>query len=291
MEVEFDENVFHKKSDDGGEVGYSLSGTSATFQLQARAPKGKFKLQAYLDGLATVNNPQGSIIDLGWHKDGVTPFVLSGKTDKFSSSNPPTDWMQKNLSTLGNRQLRHLCIPGSHDSGMSVITGHTGFADPALVLTQSHNVATQLALGARYFDIRPVLSAGAFATGHYSKVPVGPIGWQGANGQMIQDIVQQINDFTANNKELVILNFGHDLNTDIDDRQYRPMNQEEYSRLFELLTGIRDLYVVEGYDPTTVDLTTLPLNHFIGSGRAAVLIIIEPGAIQLGDYSHRGFYK
>ncbi len=193
VEVEFDENVFHNKSHDGGEVFYSLSGTSATFQLQARAPKGKFKLQAYLDGLSTVNNPQGSTIDLGWNEDGVTPFILSGTVDKFASSNPPSDWMQKNLSSLGNRQLRQLCILGSHDSGMSVVTGRTGFADSGIVITQSRDIGQQLALGARYFDIRPVIAGGAFKTGHYSKIPVNPIGWQGADGQTIQDIIRQIN--------------------------------------------------------------------------------------------------
>ncbi|KAI0766796.1 PLC-like phosphodiesterase [Irpex lacteus] len=290
VEVEFDENVFHNKSHDGGEVFYSLSGTPATFQLQARAPKGKFKLQAYLDGLSTVNNPQGSTIDLGWNEDGVTPFILSGTVDKFASSNPPSDWMQKNLSSLGNRQLRQLCILGSHDSGMSVVTGRTGFADSGIVITQSRDIGQQLALGARYFDIRPVIAGGAFKTGHYSKIPVNPIGWQGADGQTIQDIIRQINEFTANNKELIILNFGHDLNTDVG-RDYRPFNQDEYNRLFEILTGIENLYVVEGEDPTTVDLTTLPLNRFIGSGRAAVLAIIEPRSIQVGDYSRRGFYK
>jgi hypothetical protein len=226
--VQFDENVFRKKADDAGDVCYTLVGTSATFQLQARAPKGKFTLQAFLDGLSTVNHAQGSTINLGWEEDSVTPFILSGTTlGKLSSSDPPTDWMQRNLSTLGHRQLRHLCIPGSHDSGMSLITGHTGFADPAIVLTQSNDIGAQLSLGARYFDIRPTLAAGAFKTGHYSKIPVDLIGWQGANGQAVQDIIRQINDFTADNAELIILNLSHDLNTDVG-RQYRPMNQGEW---------------------------------------------------------------
>ncbi|KAI0696458.1 PLC-like phosphodiesterase [Cytidiella melzeri] len=288
--LEFDESIFHDKSDDAGSVQYTLSGTSATFQLWARAPGRKYTLQADLDGIATTNNAQGSTINLGWTDNGVTPFILSGTLDKLSSSNPPSDWMQQNLSTLGHRQLRHLCMPGSHDSGMSIITGHTGFADPAITLTQTNDIGGQLALGARYFDIRPIIAAGAYKTGHYSKINVEVIAWQGADGQVVQDIVRQINEFTANNAELIVLNLSHDLNTDMNDREYRAMNQSEWDSLFELLTGITHLFVFET-DPTTVDLSTLTLNQFIGTGQAAVVAIVEPTHIDLGEYAHRGFYR
>ncbi|KAI0342747.1 PLC-like phosphodiesterase [Trametopsis cervina] len=285
--VEFDENIFHHKNDDGGEVSYALSGTSYTFQLRARVSSGKFTLQAYLDGLSTLNNPRGSTIDLGWLSDGAIPFILSGTPALFSSSNPPVAWMQNTLPTIGTRTLRQLCIPGSHDSGMSIVTGHTGLAEPSIVLTQTHTIGTQLTLGARYFDIRPVLAAGTFKTGHYADI--GVVGWQGADGQLVQDVVGELNAFTSVHKELVVLNLSHDLNTDTG-REFRAFTQEEWEQLFELLTGIADLFVVPDVDPSTVDLSTIPLNTFIGNGRAAVLAIVEPASISLGAYATRGFY-
>ena len=36
-------------------------------------------------------------------------------------------WMQSTLNTIGDRQLRSIAMPGSHDAGMSVIEGKTGF--------------------------------------------------------------------------------------------------------------------------------------------------------------------
>lgn len=287
VHLEFKEGILTDESDDGGEVGYSVRGTSKTFQFLARAPKGHYNLQAYLDGISTAHNPQGNAINLGWKEDGDAVFILSGKDGYFSSTNPPSDWMQRNLTTLGNRPLRHICVPGSHDSGMSVVDGKTALANENNVLTQTVAIGTQLSLGARYFDTRPVIADGAFKAGHYSDVEV--LGWQGANGQSFSEIVDEINAFTEKNKELIVLNVSHDRNTD-EGRDYKALTQEEWDRLFEQLTAINHLFVAP--DPTNVDLTTLTLNQFIGNGEAAVLVIVQPDAPEtsLGEYANRGFY-
>lgn len=285
--IQFDEGILIRESDDGGEVHYSLRGTSKTFQFQARAPQGKYELRAYFDGISTANNPQGSTVTLGWNHEGDVVFILSGKDEHFSSTNPPTDWMQRNLATLGDRPIRHICIPGSHDSGMSIVDGKTPLANESNVITQSVSVGTQLSLGARYFDVRPVIANGRFKTGHYSDIDV--LGWQGANGQSFQQIIDEINAFTVNNKEFIVLNISHDRNTD-DGRDYRALSQEEWNRLLEELTGINHLFVAP--DPVNVDLTRLTLKEFIGNGEAAVVVIAQPDApgLTLGDYAYRGFY-
>lgn len=282
--VEWDQGIFTFESDDGGEVQYALAGTSRTFQMQARATSG-FTLQAYLDGISAQNNSQGTVIDLGWQHDGITAFILSGDEGKYSCTNTPPNWMQANLSSFGNHPIRHLCIPGSHDSGMSCITGKTFFVGERSTLTQTVDVGTQLTLGARYFDIRPVIASGHFAAGHYSKVDV--VGWQGADGQTFSDMISQINDFTARNKEFIVLNLSHDLNT---DSGYHSLTQDEWNRLFQQLLGINHLYVAS--NPTSVDLTTLTLNQYIGNGQAAVVVIVQPddSSVSLGDYVHRGLY-
>jgi hypothetical protein len=204
---------------------------------------------------------------------------------------PPPNWMQANLPTLGGRTLRNLAIPGSHDAGMSSFneSSKTGFATEANTRTQTLDLAGQLAAGARYFDIRPAISGGVFRAGHYSFVP--PIqSFQGANGQLVNGMIDQINAFTKDNKELIILNLSHDLNTDLPNGSFRPFDQGEYDRLFNDLLRLENRFVAPG-DPTTVDLTTLKLNDFIGGGKAAVVLIVEPTSISLGDFAQKGFYK
>ncbi|GJE88633.1 PLC-like phosphodiesterase [Phanerochaete sordida] len=285
--VEWKEGILVDESNDGGEVHYSVQGTSSTFQVEARAPSGQYDLQVYYDGLSTANNPQGSIIKLGWKHDGDVVFILSGREGHFSSTNPPSDWMQQNLATLGARPLRHLCIPGSHDSGMSTVDGKTPLANANNVLTQSEPIATQLFLGARYFDTRPVIAGGAYKTGHYSDIDV--LGWQGANGQSFAQIVAAVNAYTRDHHELVVLNLSHDRNTDAG-RDFQAFTQAEWDALFEQLLALEHRFVAP--DPENVDLTRLPLNDFIGRGAAAVVVVVQPDApdIALGRYAREGFY-
>jgi hypothetical protein len=289
--VEWDESwiPFHTTSDDAGEVTYTLNGTGLNFQVQARASSG-FNLRIVFTNLATPGNPQGSVIDLGWNHDGYVDFILSGEEGNFTSSNLPTSWMQSNLNILENRSLRQLCIPGSHDSGMSTCTSGTAFAYDCNTITQTTGLLGQLQFGVRYFDVRPVISAGQYLTGHYGYISQID-SWQGANGQSIQSIINDINTYTASNKELVIVYLSHDLNTDLGNASYAPFTQDEWNALLSQLKGINNLFIAP--NPTTIDLTTLTLNDFIGGNRAAVLVIVEPSGsgISLGDYANQGFYS
>ncbi|KAF7791758.1 hypothetical protein EIP86_002782 [Pleurotus ostreatoroseus] len=283
--VEWDKNPFKHLGDDSGDVTFRLEGTDKHFQLRARVVKNQLILQAYLDGITTAGNPQGSTIDLGWRHDQDTPFILCGTVEHFWSSNPPAAWMQSQLPLIGNRKLRHVCMPGSHDAGMSKIDGHTLLGGiPEHVLTQSQDIAHQLASGSRYFDVRPVIAAGHYKTGHYSKMG-NTLKGQGANGQSIAEIVDQINAFTATNAELIVVLLSHDFNT---DDGYRGLTQNEYEGLLKELCGIKDLYVAP--DPVNVDLSEMTLHDFIGNGRAAVICIVQ-STIALGDYNHKGFYR
>jgi len=180
---------------------------------------------------------------------------------------------------------------GSHDAGMSVYTSGTPFGYKCNTLTQTEPIKKQLEYGARYFDIRPVISAGEYYTGHYGHVL--DTTWQGANGQSIESIVNEVNDFTAKHKELVILNLSHTLNTDIGNLSYRPFTQKEWDGLFEKLSKLRYLFMRDDITENS-DLTKLRVDEYI-SGRAAVLLIIEGKIdgkdVQLGKYSGKGFFQ
>lgn len=189
----------------------------------------------------------------------------------------PKSWMADNIGALQFTKLRNLCMPGAHDAGMSTRgTGTAGVFD-CNVLTQYQSILGQLNLGVRYFDIRPVISGGKYCTGHYSDTSNSVLGWQGANGQSIDDIVNNINTFTSAQNELIILYISHDVNTDVG-RPYRSFTQNDYDGLCAKLMGINGR-VSKNY-PTLLDLT---LGEFIGctgGGNAAtqsiVVIIADP---------------
>lgn len=99
-------------------------------------------------------------------------------------------------------------------------------------------------------------------------------------------IVQQINEFTAHSKELIVISLSHSLNTDLGNSHYRPLNQEEYDRLFNQLKNIKDLFVTSN---EAVNLLDKPVNYFLGAGKSAVVIVMNDGA-NLGPFHHQGFF-
>jgi len=115
----------------------------------------------------------------------------------------------------------------------------------------------------------------------------------GGNGQSFKEIIREINTFTQDHKELIIVALSHDLNLDVG-RGCRPLDQAEWDQLLEQLTGdkgLKHLFITP--NPTSVDLSKLPLNQFIGANEAAVLIVVRPDgeSIALDDYQYRGVYK
>jgi hypothetical protein len=292
--VEWTQGMFKTERDDSGSARYTLNGINQSFEVQARANNG-FNIQVALTNIATSGNAQGSIINLGWNHNGSVVFILSGDLGNFTSSNIPTSWMQNSLSVLRNRKLQNLCLPGSHDAGMSIRTSGTSFGFECNTLTQTTSILGQLKYGMRYFDIRPVIADGdQFFTGHYGKVR--DLIWQGSNGQSIQSIIDDVNTFTASNKEFIILYLSHSLNTEVGIDSYRKFNQDEWNRLFAQLTdsqkGLKHLFAYDYDVEKGLDLTQLTLGDFI-SDRAAVIVVVETSEnynVDLGYYAKAGFY-
>lgn len=144
--------------------------------------------------MSTENNARGSTIDEGFRHDQSVNFIMS--TDEaggfWSNSAAPVDWMQKSLGSIGNRTLKAICMPGSHDAGMTTFNPGTAGANFANTQTQILNIYDQLRYGSRFFDIRPVISDGVFVAGHYSEVGTSTV-WLGGNGQSIADVISQVN--------------------------------------------------------------------------------------------------
>ena len=288
MYVEWDQFEGSERGD-SGEVTYRLAGTPHVFQIQARATD-DCMLQVLFENLSAAGNPKGSVLPLGWMHNRSTVFILAGTEGHFVSNQLPTNWMQMNRDVLSARSLRHLCIPGAHDAGMSQYNGHTFLAKPCNTLTQVTSIYGQLERGVRYFDLRPVISSGEFWTGHYSHIEIFG-SWQGANGQSIASIIDDVNRYTEYFGELIILRLSHDLNTDVGNSSYRPFNQEEWNGLFKNLLRVHRRFIVD--DPRRIDLTALPLDTFIGQGNSAVILLIDPSdpEVRVGEYANHGFYS
>ena len=288
--VEWDQGIFKTQSDDGAEATYTFEGCGRNFQVQARAKDGFTLLIAPLN-LPNANPPHGEAINLGWKHDGCVSFIVAGQEGFFFTSRSVGQWMQSGFALLGEHTLRELCLPGSHDSGMSVIQSSTAFSNAENTKTQTLGLLGQLNCGARYFDIRPVISGGQFKTGHYSEIDVkGVKSWQGSSGQSIPSIINDVNTFTASAKELVILYLSHDLNTDVGNASYSALTQPDWDRLLSELGGLHNLYSAPA--TATADLTKLKLKDFIGGDRAAVVVIVDPSrdGISLGQHANKGFY-
>lgn len=137
--------------------------------------------------------------------------------------------------------------------------------------------------GSRFFDLRPVISGGQWVSGHYSAI--GDL-WVGGNGQSIADLIRQINNFTSQYQELIIINLSHTIDT---DNNYSDLTQSQWNSLFDTLKGLNSRFTV--FNPGTTDLTRNKLADFI-TDRASVLIIAQlPSNVNLGDNANQGFYS
>lgn len=225
----------------------------------------------FTDSGTPSNQPRSVSNSTSWQKDSVagSTFILSGSSDTKpnTSTNMPRDWMHQNLQTIGCHPLRRLVMPGSHNAGMSKLTGGTLFVTKENTLCQWIDVAGQLDAGFRYFDLRPNIASGKFVMGHYSEILDS---WVGGNGQDLASIITQVNDFLDHNNELVILDMSHMYNTDED---WRPLNGDEFNRLLTQLTGLKHRY--DGPTGPNGDLSSLPLNTFIRDGSRVVVLNSE----------------
>lgn len=132
-------------------------------------------------------------------------------------------WMADLASTIGNRPLCQIALPGTHDSGTYDITavstiapeqdlsqwvnavyalGLSGLVAAEVIAgwskTQPVSIGQQLEAGIRYFDLRVVLSGSDYWVCH------------GMYSCKIDDVINDVKNFVDQHpKEIVILDFNH----------------------------------------------------------------------------------
>jgi hypothetical protein len=187
------------QGDDAGEVYYSIQGTSKTFSIRAlvdSSQQPKWRMHVVFDGWSPEDISQ---------QDYYFPFPPNGNlagnqiqlsltgSESFgyqTNQNPPVAWMHSILDVIGDRKLKYITIPGSHDAGMSDLNGKTSGSTHDNTQTQVLNVYNQAVRGSRWFDMRPCIgNGGQYRLCHYSNVD----GYsQGANGQLLADAMQNL---------------------------------------------------------------------------------------------------
>ncbi|HEX8616845.1 MAG TPA: hypothetical protein VF911_04575 [Thermoanaerobaculia bacterium] len=197
----------------------------------------------------------------------------------------PATWMhdQKDLWPI---PLKQLCIPGSHDSGMSEIRSSTFGSNRCNTQTQSKGILGQLNDGIRYFDIRPMTTPdGGFSTAHYTSTVVGV---QGSLGQSIESVISDVNSFLHDARELVILDVSHAY-------QYGTVTELTASMWTDFLEGFggglqRHLYAVAAATTTLPDLTLSSFINGPAGPRPAVVILVPDGVTIPARFANKGIY-
>ncbi|KAJ4413832.1 hypothetical protein N0V85_003416 [Neurospora sp. IMI 360204] len=338
--------------DDAAEMSYVVDELKGEVEFQYRGRDGPV-LQVEWKSLAAVNNPVGSVRRLEWHQGNNMPFVLSAAPSAMSQVSgfdpaqelmaspglPTTGWMKQAYGRMHCLNLREISLPGTHNSGMSLLTGGTPLVKARPESVQCHSnqmtVGKQLEAGARWFDVRPVIAGGKWATGHYTffdgiklpsgldKVPglgdlakeIGKLGggdkekvldgWQGGNGQLVADIVREVNEFTEKNPgELVVINLSHGFNTDtFSGNPTAHLTQQEWENLMTQLLAVKNR--ATHLTMPNADLTYLKLSDLLPpsdpskpndpSRAATVLFVVDDITsdnkhVDLSKFANQGFF-
>ncbi|KAM0267389.1 hypothetical protein ACHAPA_005931 [Fusarium lateritium] len=199
--------------DDKGEAYYTIEGTDKSFVVQARTNMDDDKhpwrviwdLQGIDNGQREMKCPDDEV--------GVT-LVITGSVDKgFLTSIKKPDqygWMNLMYDTIKDRKLKDVIVPGSHDAGMSYISGKMG-GDGSKFNTQTQglSVRDQLYAGSRWFDLRPISVHSETDKSDYefwiSHMSLLLKNWHGNTGESLQEVIDNINEFTSKVKGEVIV--------------------------------------------------------------------------------------
>ncbi|KOS20544.1 hypothetical protein ESCO_005293 [Escovopsis weberi] len=199
--VQYTSRVGANAVDDNGEAYYRIDGTDKTFFVRATTH-------------IPDDNPKRTVFDLSGmglgqreYSDPATQapvtLIITGSNDygfMASIRYGVGNWMRGIYDVIKDRQIQHVVMPGSHDAGMSQISGQLiSFGISANTQTQGINIRDQLQAGSRWFDWRVGSihdgDSYSFWTLHVNdelaEVAVGN------SGESIDDVVREINEFTA----------------------------------------------------------------------------------------------
>lgn len=192
--------------DDNGEAYYSIDGTDKKFVVRCTTHiPDDYPLRTVFD-LSGMGQGQREYLDV--EKESAVTLVITGSDSHGFVTNlryGPGNWMSQIYDVIKDRQVKHLVMPGSHDAGMSTISGQlSSLGSKSNTQTQGLNIYDQLRAGARWFDLRIGSVHENDNTGNYAfyvlhvndetaDVAIGN------SGESLDDVISQINQFTREN--------------------------------------------------------------------------------------------
>jgi hypothetical protein len=179
--------------------------------------------------------------------------------------------MQVNRDRFGNNKLKDfMWLPGTHDSGMDHLSSwKSTLASEGNTLTQTYGIGDQLLLGVRWFDLRPMWLDDKWVIAHAGAA--GALGWQGASGPHLREVIKEVNEFTSSHAELIVLRVTH-----ITEAKTGAAVHGRFPDLIQqLFSKINHVYLGANGQSES-DLYNKTLNDFIGNGKAKVIITTEP---------------
>ena len=192
-------------------------------------------------------------------------------------------WMQTLIDTVPgflNRKLSQITLPASHDSGMSEGNIQGCGMGGRTCNTQTHyvDVGGQLDLGARYFDIRPLIdttedgTSEDVHTGHVGKISESIVTvTAGCRGESKASIVKSLQDFFENDKhsnELVILKISHCATP--PGNKYQDCTATQISNFAKTIATALEFYLIKGDD---IDLRAMTLKELLKKGN--ILLVVD----------------
>ncbi|KAI8267365.1 Mutanase [Colletotrichum sp. SAR11_239] len=231
------------RADDNGEAYFEVKDTNHEFRIRCTTHYPS-------------DRPIRFVVDLdGWGlgvKEYEVPetevsitFVITGSENygyhhSLTLDSSPVAWMDSIKEHIKGRMVKHVIMPGAHDAGMSVIGKYKWGGTPMDTQTQAYGIAGQLALGARYFDLRPAIADDEFHIFHVSDPRATVI--VGASGVTLQNVIDDINEFYTSNPGEVVFLWMRDM---VSFRGGlfgggHPFNGDEMAQFFDKLRGIQN---------------------------------------------------
>ncbi|KAK0719065.1 PLC-like phosphodiesterase [Apiosordaria backusii] len=193
--------------DDAGEAYYRIDGTDKKFALRLQGTGPTVDQRSVTLDLSGMNLGQRVYKFPGGESSVSLVITGSAKYGFYASiRHDRGGWMRWIYNTIRDRPIRHLFLPGTHDSGMSKITNKiTSIGNSFNTQNQGINIYDQLRAGSRWFDLRigsvhDNNNAGrnlGFHTLHVNDETADLC--IGNSGESLDEVISEINLFTREN--------------------------------------------------------------------------------------------
>ncbi|KAG6007043.1 hypothetical protein E4U21_006403 [Claviceps maximensis] len=289
--AEYTKKLGKNAKDDGGEAFYTIDGTDKRFEVRARTHiPGSYPRRTIFD-LTGMGLGQREYLDPG--KETAVTLVITGSASYgfiASLRHGPGNWMKAMYPVIRDRQVQHILVPATHDSGMSRISNKIrSVGVEANTQTQGLTIYDQLRAGARLFDLRVGSVhrlAGSsndysFWTMHVSDENADVV--VGNTGESLDEVVQEVNQFTAENPgEIIFFRVRYligMLELPVDGPIY--WNAGIVDAFFDKLRGVHNR--CGNLDPT-VKFNKQRASYFMdrNSGNGCVLFLLDGGNLPAG---------